>query len=262
VDKHVLYPTETGGPQGGICSPVLANLALDGLERRLKACAASPAQQGQRAKINLVRWADDCMITGSSYELLEQEITPLVEQVLHERGLALSPEKTRIGHIEDGCDFLGHHVRKYAGKCLTTPARKNVKAFLGKVRKIVKANKQATTAYLIAPLNPVIRGWATSHRHGASKVTFMKADAAIFKALGYWAKRRRPKQSSSWGARRYFRTRHGRQWIFFGKRADQRGQVHELELFRAGDVPIRRHVKLRGAANPYDPQGEMYVEER
>jgi RNA-directed DNA polymerase len=262
VDKHVLYPTEAGVPQGGICSPVIANLALDGLERLLKACAASLAQQGQRAKINLVRWADDFIITGSSYELLAHEITPLVEQFLNERGLELSPEKTRITHIEDGFDFLGHQVRKYAGKFLTKPARKNVKAFLAKVRKIVKANKQATTAQLIAQLNPVIRGWATYHCHGASKVTFMKADAAIFKVLWYWAKRRHPKKSSSWVARRYFHTRHGRQWIFFGKQADKRGQVHELELFRAGDVPIRRHVKLRGTANPYDPQWEMYFEER
>jgi RNA-directed DNA polymerase len=112
VDKQVLYPTEAGVPQGGICSPVIANLALDGLERGLKTDAASQTQQGQRAKVNLVRWADDFIITGSSYELLEQEIKPLVEQFLHERGLALCPEKTRITHIEDGFDFLGHHVRK------------------------------------------------------------------------------------------------------------------------------------------------------
>ena len=110
--------------------------------------------------MNVVRFADDFIITGSSYELLEQEIKPLVEQFLRERGLELSPEKTRITHIEDGFDFLGQHVRKYAGKLLIQPARKNVKAFLGKIRKIVKANKQATTANLIAQLNPVIRGWA------------------------------------------------------------------------------------------------------
>jgi RNA-directed DNA polymerase len=262
VEKHVLYPTEAGVPQGGICSPVIANLALDGLERLLKAYASSPTQQGQRAKVNLVRFADDFIITGSSYELLEQEIKPLVEQFLNERGLELSPEKTRITHIEDGFDFLGQHVRKYAGKFLTKPARKNAKAFLGKVRKIVKANKQATTANLIAQLNPVIRGWANYHRHGASKVTFMKADAAIFRALWYWATRRHPKKSKSWVARRYFRTRQGRRWIFFGKQAGKRGQVHELEILRAGDVPIQRHVKLRGAANPYDPQWEMYFEER
>jgi len=257
MDKHVLSPTEAGVPHGGICSPVIANLALDGLETVVKAYASLPAQRTQRAKVNLVRFADDFIITGSSYELLEQEIKPLVEQFLRERGLELSPEKTRITHIEDGFDFLGQHVRKYGGKLLIKPARKNVKAFLGKIRKIVQANKQATTATLIAQLNPVIRGWANYHRHVASKVTFYHVDTAIFTMLWSWAKRRHPTKAKGWVAKKYFRARHGRRWIFFGKQAD-----HELELFRAGDVPIHRHVKIRGAANPYDPQWEVYFEER
>jgi RNA-directed DNA polymerase len=257
VDKHVLSPTTAGVPQGGICSPAIANLALDGLERVVKTYAALPTQRAQRAKVNLVRFADDFIITGSSYELLEQEIKPLVEQFLRERGLALSPEKTRITHIEDGFDFLGQHVRKYAGKLLIKPARKNVKAFLGKIRKIVKANKQATTANLIAQLNPVIRGWANYHRHVASKVTFYHVDTAIFTMLWSWAKRRHPTKAKGWVAQKYFRTRRRRHWIFFGQQAG-----HELELFRAGDVPIQRHVKIRGAANPYDPQWEVYFEER
>jgi RNA-directed DNA polymerase len=257
MDKHVLSPTEMGVPQGGICSPVIANLALDGLEKVVRAYASLPSQRAQRAKVNVVRFADDFIITGSSYELLEQEIKPLVEQFLRERGLELSPEKTRITHIEDGFDFLGQHVRKYAGKLLIKPARKNVKAFLGKIRKIVKANKQATTANLIAQLNPVIRGWANYHRHVASKVTFYHVDTAIFKMVWSWAKRRHPTKAKGWVAQKYFRARHGRRWIFFGQHAD-----HELELFRAGDVPIQRHVKIRGAANPYDPQWEVYFEER
>jgi RNA-directed DNA polymerase len=257
MDKHVLSPTEAGVPQGGICSPVIANLALDGLETVVKAYASLPTQRAQRAKVNLVRFADDFIITGSSYELLEQEIKPWVEQFLRERGLELSPEKTRITHIEDGFDFLGQHVRKSGGKLLIKPARKNVKAFLGKIRKIVKANKQATTANLIAQLNPVIRGWTNYHRHVASKVTFYHVDTAIFTMLWSWAKRRHSTKSKGWVAKKYFRTRHGRRWIFLGKQAD-----HELELFRAGDVPIQRHVKIRGAANPYDPQGEVYFEER
>jgi RNA-directed DNA polymerase len=257
MDKHVLSPTEAGVPQGGICSPVIANLALDGLETVVKAYASFPAQRTQRAKVNLVRFADDFILTGSSYELLEQEIIPLVEQFLRERGLELSPEKTRITHIEDGFDCLGQHVRKYGGKLLIKPARKNVKAFLGKSRKIVKANKQATTANLIAQLNPVIRGWANYHRHVASKVTFYNVDTAIFTMRWSWAKRRHPTKSKGWVAKKYFRARRGRRWIFFGKQAD-----HALELFRAGDVPIQRHVKIRGAANPYDPQWEVYCEER
>lgn len=169
MDKQVLYPTEAGVPQGGICSPVIANLALDGLEALLRKQYPLTTNRGQQAKVHLDRYADDFIISGSSYELLQEEVKPLVEQFLRERGLELSPEKTRITHIEDGFDFLGQNVRKYAGKLLIQPARKNVKTFLGKVRQLVKANAQATAVNLIAQLNPMIRGWANYHRHVMSQ---------------------------------------------------------------------------------------------
>jgi RNA-directed DNA polymerase len=262
IEKHVLFPTETGVPQGGICSPVIANLALDGLEQLLKAHYPPNTKRAQRAKVNLIRYADDFIITGSSQELLEHEVKPLVEQFLGTRGLELSPTKTHITSIEDGFDFLGQHVRKYAGKLLIKPAQKKVKTFLGTIRQIVKANTQATAGNLIAQLNPVIRGWANYHRHVVSKATFIKVDTAIFKSLWAWARRRHPKKTSRWVAKKYFHTRHGRQWTFVGTRAGTQGQPYELALLRAGDVPIQRHVKIKGAANPYDPQWEVYFEER
>ena len=262
VDKHVLYPTEAGVPQGSVASPVITKLALNGLERRLRGQYPPNTRRAQQAKANVVIYADDFIITGSSSELLEHEVKPLVEQFLHERGLELSPQKTRITHIEDGFDFLGQQVRKYAGKLLIKPARKNVQTFLGQIRQIVKANKQATAGNLIAQLNPVIRGWATYHRHVVSKATFSKADTAIFAVLWSWATRRHPKKSGHWIATKYFRIRNGRKWTFVGTAVGKGGQPHELTLCRAGDVPIRRHVKIKGAANPYDPYWEVYFEER
>jgi RNA-directed DNA polymerase len=198
VDKHVLYPTEAGVPQGGIASPVIANLALDGLERLLRAYYPPHTKRAQRAKVNVVQYADDFIITGSSYELLAQEVKPLVEQFLHARGLELSQQKTRITHLEEGFDFLGQHLRKDAGKLIIKPARKNVKAFLGRIREIVKANLQTTAGNLIAPRNPVIRGWTNYPRHVASKATFFDMDTAIFQMLWTWATRRHPKQSGRW----------------------------------------------------------------
>jgi RNA-directed DNA polymerase len=121
----------------------------------------------------------------------------------------------------------------------------------------VQANKQATTANRRAQRHPVIRGWATSHRHVASQVPFYHVDTAIVTMLGSWAKRRPPTKSQGWVAQKYFRARHGRQWIFFGQHAD-----HEWELWRAGDRPIQRPVQLRGTAQPYAPQWEGYCEER
>ena len=251
MEKHVLSPTEAGVPQGGIASPVMANLALDGLEKLLKAHYPPNTKRAQRAKVNLVRYADDFIITGSSPELLAHEVKPLVEQFLRTRGLELSPTKTHLTSIEDGFDFLGQHLRKYAGKLLIKPARKSVQTFLGHIREMVKANKQTSAGNLIAQLNPVIRGWANYHRHVVSKATFIKVDTAIFKSLWSWATRRHPKKSGRWVAKKYFRTRNGRQWTFVGTYASQQGQSHELALFRAGDVPIQRHVKVKGTANPY-----------
>ena len=128
----------------------------------------------------------------------------------------LSREKTRITHIEDGFDFLGTHVRKYRGKLLCTPAKKNVQAFLDTIRGIVKSHKQATTGNLIMQLNPVIRGWAQYHQHGASKRTFAKVDHQIFTLLWQWARRRHPQKSRHWIRDKYFRSEDGNNWVFFG----------------------------------------------
>jgi len=233
-----------------VASPVIANLALDGLEKLLKAHYPPNTKRAQRAKVHLVRYADDFIMTGSSPELLAHEVKPLVVQFLGERGLELSPTKTHLTSLEDGFDFLGQHLRKYAGKLLIKPARKHTQRFLGHMREMVKANKQTTTGKLIAHLHPVIRGWANSHRHVVSKVVFNKVDTAIFRSLWSWAIRRHPKKSHRWVANKYFRTRHGRPWTFVGTYTSPQGQSHERALFRAGDVPIQRHVKVKGAANP------------
>src|SRR5712692_7480843 len=171
MDKSVLYATDDGTPQGGICSPVLANMALDGLERILRKKyphSGRRALKGKTKQVNLIRYADDFLITGIAQEVLEAEVKPLVTEFLHARGLELSAEKTSITPIEDGCDFLGQNVRKYKGHFLTRPAKKNVQAFLPSIRKVVKDNKQATAYWLRTQLNPHIRGWAHFHRHAAA----------------------------------------------------------------------------------------------
>lgn len=263
MQQGVLYATEAGTPQGGIISPVLANLALDGLEVRLKALPLGMHfKQRRAAQINLVRYADDFIISGHSRELLEQVVRPAVEQFMQARGLELSAEKTRITHIEDGFDFLGQNVRKYHGKLLIKPARNNLQQFLDKVRAIIKAHPQTTAANLIGLLNPLIRGWANYHRHVVSKETFGKVDTAIFHALWRWAKRRHPGKGAYWIKHKYFHSVGTRNWVFSGEKAAAHGQPRRLRLLRAADTPIVRHVKIRAQANPYDPQWEVYFEQR
>ena len=108
IEKHVLHPTEEGTPQGGVASPVLANFALDGLERRIREKFPKATYWRHQAKVNVVRYADDFIITGATREILEDEVKPLVEAFLLEKGLELAQEKTHITHIKDGFDFLGY----------------------------------------------------------------------------------------------------------------------------------------------------------
>ena len=266
MDKNILHPTEDGTPQGGIISPVLTNLVLDGLERKLKDRFPQQSQRsasGYKAQqVNMVRYADDFIVTGRTKELLEQEVKPLIEEHLKERGLELAQEKTGITHIEEGFDFLGQNVRKYKGKLIIKPAEKNVRAFISKVRSIINANKQAKAGNLVGILNPVIRGWANYHRHVASKRTFDAIDHAIFKMLWRWAKRRHPNKSRRWIRSKYFTTRGGDNWVFHGQVEGKAETPQPLHLFATKSVPTKRHTKVKGEANPYAPKWETYFERR
>ncbi len=255
IEENVEQSTEEGVPQGGIISPVIANLALDGLERELK-------KRYPRAKVNLVRYADDFVITGRTKELLENEIEPLVEEFVKERGLEISPEKTRITHIEDGFDFLGQNIRKYKGKLLIKPSRKNVKALIKKVRQIIKGSGAMSAGRMIARLNSILRGWTNYHRYIVSKQTFSKISQIIFKAIWRWTKRRHPKKLNQWIKKRYFKTIGQRNWVFCGEIEGKGGKPRQIELFNVPGVSIKRYTKIKGAANPYDPAWERYFEER
>jgi RNA-directed DNA polymerase len=214
IEKHVLQLTEEGTRQGGVCSPVLANRTLDGLEARIRERYPKASYWSRKAKVNRIRYADDFVISGATKAVLENEIKPLVETFLRERGLELSPEKTCITHSTDGFDFLGQTIREYNGKVMVKPSRKNVKTFLAKIREVIKDKAQATTGQLISILNPKIRGWANYHQFATSKSTLVKVDHAIFKALWQWAKRRHPHNGHQWIKEKYFLSEGNRNWVF------------------------------------------------
>jgi RNA-directed DNA polymerase len=212
VYQNKLFPTDSGTPQGGIISPVLANMTLDGLELMLSKKFPKAKRTGR--KMNMVRYADDFIITGNSKEWLEQEVKPAVVEFLAERGLVLSPEKTRVTHIKDGFDFLGWNIRKYSGKLLMKPSKANAKAHIGKIREVIKANRPAKQTDLIKQLNPVLRGWANYHSHVVAKKTFTRIDSNVWSMLWRWAVRRHPNKGARWVKERYFKTRGTRTWVF------------------------------------------------
>jgi RNA-directed DNA polymerase len=256
MEEGVVYPTEVGTPQGGIASPVLANMALDGLEEVARRAASS------RQKVHVVKYADDFIITGASKEVLEVEVKPAVVAFLKERGLELSEEKTQITHIDDGFDFLGFNVRKYAGKLLIKPAKPAVKRFLDNIRELINANIAATTEQLIRQLNSKLRGWANYYRHVVSKKTFAYVDNQVFLALIAWIDRRHPNKSAQWKRQRYFRRSGQRQWVLFALIRDAQGLATCLDLFLTAYVPITRHVKIQANATPYDPAFTDYFTQR
>lgn len=247
VEDNKLFPTDAGTPQGGIISPTLANLVLDGMERLLDATFP------RRAKVNFIRYADDFVITGASQEVLETRVKPLIAAFLSERGLTLSETKTKITHITDGFDFLGWNLRKFDGFLRVYPSEKNAAAFYDKVKDRVYGLRGAKQDDVIFALNPIIRGWGNYHRVGHASRPFAKLDHLIFRALWRWASRRHPKKGKRWIKRRYFRSDRSRAWLF---------KTDASALARLTTLGVVKYVKVRADANPYDPADEIYFEER
>lgn len=251
------YKTETGTPQGGIISPTLANITLDGIERILKKkywtnLKGTIDRQHNKKKVYLVRYADDFVITSTQEETLE-EIKIIIEKFLKERGLELSQEKTRIVDIEEGFDFLGWNFRKYKGKLLIKPSKKSEKEIARKLRKVIREMRSSTAEELIKRLNPIIRGWSNYHRSICAKKSYQTLDSKIFESLKKWAYRRHQGKSRRKIVEKYWKQEGKRNWIFYGG---------EKKLIRASDTRIIRHTLIKLEANPYLPEYREYYEKR
>ena len=268
-----LFPTEEGTPQGGIISPTLANMTLDGLQSLVQKAVKPywqpvPTAYGRKwiePKINLVRYADDFIVTAKDKETIENVILPLIRQFMAERGLMLSEEKTKITHISEGFDFLGFNIREYKsnGKLLTKPSKDAMKRFCDKVRTKIKGNKSAKASSLIRMLNHMIPGWTNYYRYGASSKAFSRVDYEVYKTLWQWAKRRHPKKGMHWIKDRYFKQLHGREWCFATITKNKKsGKETTLSLKRLADTPILKYVRVRTNTNPYDPADTPYYARR
>ncbi|CAL7962192.1 RNA-directed DNA polymerase [Gammaproteobacteria bacterium] len=256
IEKGKLHPTEFGTPQGGLISPTLLTVTLSGLEQTIKSVVK------QQDKVNVCVYADDFIVTGSTKEVLKNKVKPIVEAFLRGRGLSLSQEKTKITHIDEGFDFLGMNIRKYNGKLIIKPAKSSIKRLLADIREKIKLNKTAKTENLIRLLNPKVRGWANYYRHVCSKKTFNHVDNNIFQSIWRWAVRRHPKKSAKWIKQKYFRTVRLRNWVFSVTFKNRYGESICLDLIKAQKVPIKRHIKIKSAATPYDPYYKEYFEKR
>jgi len=254
-EKGQLFPTDQGTPQGGIISPLLSNLTLDGLEQAIRSQIDPRHDQ-----VNFIRYADDFVVTARTKEILEQKAKPVAVAFLAKRGLELSEQKTTITHIETGFNFLGQNVRKYNHKLLIKPAKDGTKALLEKTRECIKGTLGQTAATLIRKLNPIIRGWANYHRHVCSAQTFWTVDRIVQDQLLRWARRTHPNKSYGWLKRKYFSA--AGEFGFSARIRTGTGETKVLRLYQIAKTVIQRHIKVRGEANPYDPNYTEYFKRR
>jgi RNA-directed DNA polymerase len=252
VFKGKLNPTKRGTPQGGVISPLLANIGLHGLETFIK--STNP-------KLGTIRYADDFIVTARDKGSLEKAQIQ-IKQWLSVRGLELSSQKTLITSMSDGFDFLGFNHRHYNGKLLIKPSKKKVLDFCKRIGVEIKAMNGAEQEKVIQKLNPILRGFANYYKGVVSKETYSYIGYRVWQYLWTWARRRHPMKSKKWVQQRYFRNVNGVKWTFACVVNDRKGKEKLLCLFPITSTPIERHIKIKGEASPDDPTLKEYWEKR
>jgi len=262
IKDDTLFPTKSGTPQGGIISPILANMVLDGIEKLVKS-RCKRHQKIENGEIiyrynhhfNFVRYADDFVVIGNSAKHL-RELQKDIEVFLSKRGLELSKEKTHITHIRDGFDFLGFNFRKYSNdKVIVKPTKEGIKSFKSTLKEIFKKYRASSLDTLIEKLNPVIRGWGYYYRFVNSKVIFSKLDAYIWYKSLNWVKRLHQRRQIMKYYKKYFKP--------FSKRYKSETLSSENQsVFRLSIIPLVEHIKIRAIANPFNKEDDAYFTKR
>jgi len=247
IEKQKLFPTHAGTPQGGIISPVLANMTLDGLQKHIYQAVGinfSPTKRILKNKyqIHLVRYADDFIVTANNAEILQSKIIPAIDEFLSIRGLELSSEKTVITNINKGFNFLGFNFKKYNEKLLIKPSKQSIKSVKSKIADITQKLSSAKTDEYITTTNSVLRGWGYYFRTVVAKETYTKIDSFMFNRIVRWCKRRHPRKQWYWIKQKYFQTIEKSNWVFTGEKQN---------IFKLSKIQIRRQIKIVGTANPF-----------
>ena len=256
LDGEELYPTDEGVPQGGPISPLLANIALHGLEEAVAV---------DHPKARVIRYADDLVALHPDLD----EIAAVQETVckwLAGMGLELKPSKTRITHTliehdgNTGFDFLGFHIRQckvgktHSGKTcrgkqlgfktIIKPSQEAIRRHNLVLKATIREHLAAPQAQLIGRLNPIIKGWTAYYATVVSKEVFVQMAHLTFIKLRRWAQRRHPNKPWKWLAKKYWHPEKGRKWNFIAPDGNK--------LYEHFRTPIRRHIKVRGNKSPYD----------
>ena len=310
IDKGDYFNTSAGTPQGGIISPLLANIALDGLEKLLSKYTWTQHFQryikgkyvkGKRTtyRYKFVRYADDFVVLSPSREGLE-EAKPIIREWLLQRGLTLNEEKTKISKISEGFDFLGFNIRQYKGnklrhgslehkrrnnitdpitgkkkvpqavpkgsdyyKSIIKPSKKKVRSFLSELWEFIKTKGICLPwGEFLRQLNSKLRGWANYYRKVVSKKVFNYIKHRVFGMIVKRINKKHPKKGWNWKKKKYFTNKDDNRWTVFGSVKNRRGNNTIYLINIAKDVPIVRHVKVKGDNSTLNPELKEYWEKR
>lgn len=273
MDGLELSPTSEGTPQGGVISPLLANIALHGMEYRIKEYVGSLKLKGsltnRRDSVSLIRYADDFVILHKELTVV-QGCQEIISDWLKDMGLELKPSKTRLAHTlnpveqeKPGFNFLGFNIRQfYVGKyrsgknpqrellgfkTIITPSKEKVKVHYDKIADVISRHKAMSQTILIQHLNPIIRGWSNYYSTVVSKVAYAELDNLMYFKLRAWAKRRHPNKNMGKVVKRYWMTIGDDNWAFATRKEN-----NPLRLLNHADTSIVRHVKVKSELSPYD----------
>ena len=268
MEGDVFHATKSGTPQGGVISPLLANIALNGLETETRNHLSDELLRNEKARggqanrkrasftLGIVRYADDFVVLHRDRSIVETA-KAFIEEWLKNIGLELKPSKTRISHTlkemdgETGFDFLGFNVRQYPTKnnkvgfkSLIKPSKEAFARHLTVVKDELRNLRGAPQEAVISKLNPIIKGWSRYYCSSVARKAFETADHRTHQKLWQWAMFRHPHKGDQWIKRKYFRQHGGFEWKFM---------THEGKfLMLHSDHKIQRHVKVAGTKSPYD----------
>ena len=261
MEDMTLSPSEEGTPQGGIISPMLANVALTYLDEIVRDKYGYSPPHNRYQTIPIVRYADNFVILMKTAEEAEEVKSYIGSKLKAVVGVELSDEKTHITEISDGFDFLGFTIRKFKSNkvetLLTMPSKENVKKVIQKLQDTFDlAHKTGrSNDELIRMLNLIIRGWANYYRHFVAKSAFRTITDRMWKMTWKYLLRKYPTRNKKWIKRSHMTTVRGDQWIFYDKETDNK-------LLKMSRIPIRRFIKVKSEARVYDSNATEYWEQR
>ena len=257
--KEEMIETEIGTPQGGVISPLLANIAFTGMETMIEKWVWDNRKRtGQKTRsvkpVQVIVYADDFIVIAKEKWIVEELKEVIGTWCMDKMGVELSVEKTHITDIYDGFDFLGCNIRKYKtsntnSKTLIKPSKESIKSIKAKIKDICKSNCGVSQETLIRKLNPVIRGWANCHSGNVAKEVFGAINKYMFERLWKWAIRRHDNKGKVWIKEKYWHRVGNRNWVF---------KTQEYELYNMTNTKIVRHIKIKGKHHVFDGQTDYW----